>query len=120
MCGRSVRSFPARRPAAWTIVGDTAYGTNGICVKYGESVLMADSASVNSQTGEVVADGNVRIEEGNLIWTGEHIRYNFKTHQMQSEQFRTGKPPVFTQGRQLQGDTTNKTYTRATRFRHDR
>jgi lipopolysaccharide assembly outer membrane protein LptD (OstA) len=93
------------------IVGDTATGTNGICVKYGESVLMADSASVNRQTGEAVADGNVRIEEGGLIWTGEHIRYNFITHQMQSEQFRTGKLPVFAQGRQLQGDTTNKTYT---------
>ena len=93
------------------IVGDTATGTNGICVKYGESVLMADNASVNRQTGEAVADGHVRIEEGDLIWTGEHIRYNFITHQMQSEQFRTGKPPVFAQGGQLQGDTTNKTYT---------
>ena len=90
--------------------GDTIVGTNGICVKYGEAVLMADSASVNTKTGEVLADGNVRIEEGGLIWTGEHIRYNFKTHQMQSEEFRMGKPPVFAQGRQLQGDTTNKTY----------
>ena len=92
------------------MVGDTATGTNGICVKYGEAVLMADSATVNQQTGEAVADGHVRIEEGDQIWVGEHIRYNFKTHQMQSEQFRTGKPPVFAQGRQLQGDTTNKTY----------
>jgi LPS-assembly protein len=95
--------------------GDTIVGTNGICVKYGEAVLMADSGSVNRQTGEAVADGHVRIEEGDQIWVGEHIRYNFKTHQMQSEQFRTGKPPVFTQGRQLQGDTTNKTY----HARHD-
>ena len=62
------------------------------------------------QTGEVVADGHVRIEQGDQIWVGEHIRYNFKTHQMQSEQFRTGKPPVFAQGGQLQGDITNKTY----------
>ena len=50
--------------------GDTIVGTNGICVKYGEAVLMADSASVNTKTGEVLADGNVRIEEGGLIWTG--------------------------------------------------
>jgi lipopolysaccharide assembly outer membrane protein LptD (OstA) len=91
-------------------VGDTVTGTNGICVKYGESVLMADSATVNRLTGETVADGHVRIEEGDQIWVGEHIRYNFKTHQMQSEQFRMGRPPVFAQGGQLQGDTTNKTY----------
>ncbi len=103
--------IPGTPTGSVDFAGDTVTGTNGICVKYGESVLMADSASVNRQTGEVVADGNVRIEEGDQIWVGEHIRYNFKTHQMQSEQFRTGKPPVFAQGGQLRGDTTNKIYT---------
>jgi hypothetical protein len=48
---------------------------------------------------------------GDQLWVGEHIRYNFKTHQMQSEQFRMGKPPVFAARRELQGDTTNQTYT---------
>ncbi len=90
--------------------GDTIIGTNGIFVKRGDTTLSADSVSVNQQSGEVVADGNVRIEEGDQIWTGEHIRYNFKTHQMQSEQFRMGKPPVFAQGEQMQGDITNKIY----------
>jgi lipopolysaccharide assembly outer membrane protein LptD (OstA) len=102
--------IPGTPTGSVDMAGDTATGTNGVCVKYGETVLMADNASVNTKTGEAVADGNVRIEEGGLIWTGEHIRYNFKTHRMQSEEFRTGKPPVFAQGRQLQGDTTNKTY----------
>ncbi|MGD1089867.1 MAG: hypothetical protein ABR955_14265 [Verrucomicrobiota bacterium] len=92
------------------MASDTAHGTNGVFVKYGGAVLTADSASVNLQTGEAVADGNVRIEEGDEIWLGEHINYNFKTHQMRSEQFRTGKTPVFAQGEQLQGDTSNKVY----------
>ena len=91
-------------------IGDTMTGTNGICVQYGDTVLTADSVSVNRQTGEAVADGNVRIEQGDQIWVGEHINYNFKTHQMRSEQFRTGKTPVFAQGEQLQGDTSNKVY----------
>src|SRR5208337_178748 len=91
--------------------GDTTIGTNGIFVKRGDATLNADTASVNQQTGEAVADGNVRIQEGDQIWTGEHIRYNFKTHQMQSEQFRMGKPPVFAVGRELTGNTTNRTYT---------
>ena len=103
--------IPGTPTGSVDIAGVMATGTNGICVKYGETVLMADSASVNRQTGETVADGNVRIEEGDQIWVGEHIRYNFMTHQMQSEQFRMGKPPVFAQGGQLRGDTTNKTYT---------
>jgi len=91
-------------------VGDIATGTNGICVKYGEAVLMADSASVNRQTGEAVADGHVRIEMGGQIWLGDHINYNFKTQQMRSEQFRTGKPPVFASGEHLQGDISNKVF----------
>jgi len=92
----------------WT--AGTAYGTN-LFVQYNtNATLIADSLKVDYQSGEVVADGHVRIEEGDQIWTGEHIRYNFKTHQMQSEQFRTGKPPVFAQGEQLQGDITNDTY----------
>jgi lipopolysaccharide assembly outer membrane protein LptD (OstA) len=87
-----------------------ARGTNGIYVKYGDTTLSADSAEVNYQSGEAVADGHVRIEMGDQIWVGEHIRYNFKTHQMQSEEFRTGKPPVFAAGRELEGNTTNRTY----------
>ncbi|MGA3283796.1 MAG: LPS assembly protein LptD [Verrucomicrobiota bacterium] len=87
-----------------------ARGTNGIYVKYGNATLSADNATLNQQTGEVEADGHVRIESGDQIWVGEHIRYNFKTHQMRSEQFRTGKPPVFAAGRELEGNTTNRTY----------
>jgi LPS-assembly protein len=86
------------------------HGTNGVYVMRGDTTLTADSASVNLQSGETVADGNVRIEQGAEIWVGEHITYNFKTHQMRSEEFRTGKAPVFAAGKELQGDTSNKVY----------
>ncbi len=86
-----------------------ASGTN-LFLQYSNATLIADSATLDNQTGEVIADGHVRIEQGDQVWVGDHIRYNFKTRQMQSEQFRTGKPPVFAQGEQLQGDITNKTY----------
>ena len=85
-------------------------GTNGIIVKYGDATLSADSATLNEQTGDVEADGQVRIESGDQLWVGEHIRYNFKTHQMRSEEFRTGKPPVFAAGQALEGNITNHTY----------
>ena len=95
--------------------GNMYIGTNGICVRYtdehGDTVLMADNASANRDTGDAVADGHVRIEMGGQIWLGEHINYNFKTHQMRSEQFRTGRPPVFAAGENLQGDISNKVYT---------
>ena len=51
-------------------------GTNGIYVQYGKIVMMADSGSVDSQTLEVVMDGHVRIETGDVLWVGEHASYN--------------------------------------------
>jgi len=93
-----------------TLQGDIATGTNGVYVKYGATVLTADTVSLNQQTGDVVADGHVHIETGDQLWVGEHITYNFKTHQMQSEQFRTGKAPLYAAGMELEGDTTNQTY----------
>jgi LPS-assembly protein len=95
----------------YDMASGTAHGTNGVFVKYGDTVLTADSVSMNSQSGETMADGHVRIMMGDQLWVGEHINYNFKTRQMQSEQFRMGKPPVFADGKNLQGNTTNKTYT---------
>jgi len=89
-----------------------AFYTNGVYVKYGKNeTLTADNASVDMKAGEVVADGHVRIESGDQLWVGEHVRYNFKTHRMQTEQFRTGKSPVFATGMDLAGDTSNRLYT---------
>jgi len=79
-------------------------------IKYGETVLMADSASWNKETGDVLADGNVHIETGQQIWVGEHIRYNMNTRIMQSQQFRAGMPPIFAAGPSLEGNSTNNTY----------
>ncbi len=85
--------------------------SNGIFVSDGKSVLTANSAAVNTKTGDVMADGNVHIESGDQLWVGEHISYNFKTKLMRSEQFRTGKSPVFASGSELIGDKSNQVYT---------
>lgn len=90
--------------------------SNGIFVSDGSAVLTANSAAVNTKTGDVVADGNVHIESGDQLWVGEHISYNFKTKQMRSEQFRTGKTPVFASGAELTGDRSNKVYTAKSAF----
>jgi len=93
-----------------------ATGTNGIFVRYGTTVLTANTASVNMNSGDVEADGNVRIESGDQLWMGEHIHYNFKTRLMRSEQFRTGKLPVFAGGEGLSGDNSNHVYTATNAF----
>lgn len=90
--------------------GGICYGTNGVFVQCGSTNLMADSARVDLNSGEVVADGHVRIQEGDVLWVGEHITYNFKTHQLRSEEFRTGRSPVFAAGQDLSANTTNGVY----------
>jgi LPS-assembly protein len=94
----------------YDLASGTATGTNGIYVKYGSTTLTADNVSLDMKSGAAVADGHVRIESADQLWVGEHIRYNFKTHRMQSEQFRTGKWPVFAGGHDLSGDSSNRVY----------
>lgn len=86
-------------------------GTNGVFVKFGKTTMMADTASVDIKTGVVRADGHVRIESGDELWVGDHITYNFKTRKMTSEQFRTGKYPIFAGGSGLGADVSNHVYT---------
>ena len=87
----------------------TATVTNGMVV-YGDTVLTAHQIVANPNTGIVVADGRVRIQQGDQVWASEHILYNAKTKQIQAEQFRTGEPPMFAGGRSLSADVTNRVY----------
>jgi LPS-assembly protein len=83
--------------------------TNGAMVRYGNTVLTAQEIQANASTGEVIADGRVRVQQGEQVWASEHLIYDFKTHQMQAEQFRTGQAPLFAAGNGLHADVTNKT-----------
>src|SRR4051812_7284664 len=74
---------------------NTITAGGGILVKAEGSVLIADTVAVNKGTYDAAADGHVRIQQGDQLWVGEHIRYNFQTHQMVSDQFRSGRSPVF-------------------------
>jgi len=94
----------------YDMANGTAKGTNGVFVKYGTTTLTADSGTLDTKSGEMVADGHVRIESADQLWIGDHIRYNFKTHQMQSESFRTGRWPVFVGGTDLTGNSSNRVF----------
>ncbi len=82
----------------WTNVYFNVSNKNG-----GHTALEADYAEVNSQTGDVRADGHVRIENDGQLWVGEHIDYNLTTHRMSSEQFRSGVAPAYIGGESLNG-----------------
>src|SRR6185295_2077255 len=90
--------------------------TGGVRVTWRDTVLVADSVKANQKTGEVVADGKVRIQQGDQVWVGEHIVYNFYTRSMETEVFRTGKAPAFASGEHLRGDLSNSVYTAENAF----
>ena len=87
------------------------HGTNGLCVHYGAMVLTADTGWVNPKTGQVAADGNVRIESNGALWVGEHVQYNYLTRQMKTSQFRTGEAPAYASGDAIYGDLNQKVFT---------
>src|SRR6185437_9042763 len=93
--------------AVYDLRHHTAAGTNGIFIDYKGTILTADSVFLDKNTGEAIASGNVRIQQGDELYAGDHMRYNFHTHQMISDEFRSGKPPVFMEGRGLHGNVVS-------------
>jgi len=93
----------------------TATATNGVKVTfnhptYGHGILIADSADVDWEKGDIAASGNVRIQRDEMVWAGDDIRYNINTRKMEAVQFRAGKSPAFASGENLAGDLSNTTY----------
>jgi LPS-assembly protein len=93
--------------AEYDLKNNTATFTNGAIITWNGAVLTADSGWIDRNTGDATADGKVRIQQDDMVWAGEHMRFNFKTHLINTEEFRAGKSPVFAGGYGLQGNATN-------------
>jgi len=91
--------------------GLTSY-SGRVIVKYGQSVLNADTVKVDKETGEAFAVGDVILQsEGGRLWRGDKLSYNFKTKVITGDAFRSGQPPYFVSGTNLVTNPTNNTYT---------
>lgn len=84
--------------------------TNGVIITFSNIVLTADSVVANQHTGEVMAEGNVTINNRGVLWSGERIIYNLKTQQMSSDNFKLGQNPFFIAGQGLSADQSNQIY----------
>ncbi len=113
----------AQQQPAWEIEALSAEGgveyslktgltiaTNGVLIRYSGAVLTAERVTLDQEPGEALAEGHVHIQRDEQIWVGETIRYNFKTHEIYAQHFRTGKAPFFASGEGLHADLTNGIY----------
>src|SRR4051812_4975956 len=96
-----LRTLDPNNPTGVWIENSTYHGTNGIFLSFKGTILTADSVVMHRDSGEATADGHVRIQQGDEVMVGEHVRYNFYTHNMVSDQFRSGKAPVYMEGHGL-------------------
>src|SRR5258708_36504364 len=67
--------------------GGLIVGPNGVAVRYGPTVLVANTVSIDENSGEVQAQGGVSIQRDAYLWKGEHVGYNIKTREMKAEGF---------------------------------
>lgn len=88
----------------YDLASDTLVATN-ILIQYRGATLMADSVSLNKSTEVAVASGHVYVEQAGQMWVGDHITYNYKTRQVESGEFRTGKAPAYARGDKVEAST---------------
>ena len=110
--------FAAEQESGWTLEapeGMVEMGakiatiTNGT-IRYAGTTLTSKSASVNRETGQAVAEGDVRIERGGLTWIGQRVEYNFITRKLVADGFKAGQNPYFVRGDFLLGDQNADVY----------
>jgi lipopolysaccharide assembly outer membrane protein LptD (OstA) len=106
-------TIESRGDVVWEVAMGLAVATNGIIVRRGDTVLSAQRASVNQVTGEVIAEGGVRIEHQGLLFTGDRVRYNFRLRRFVGEDIKTGQTPVFVKGEVMVADVSNNVYVAA-------
>ena len=92
--------------------------TNGVKITYGDTVLTARKVTWDQKDGDFIAsaEGDVRLQRGQEVWSGERLRYNFNSKQLAGDHFRTGQAPFFVAGEGFLADTTNQIHTLTNAF----
>jgi len=95
-------------PLEYDLQSKTWVGRKGVIVRQGTTILVGNEVHVDQSTGIVVADGMVTLQKPSVYWTGEHLEYNFNTHEITSGSYRASVSGLFLAGETFSGNTTNK------------
>ena len=88
-----------------------AFARYGAVVRYGALELVANQVAMSQRTGDIIADGNIRLRNGGQYWTGEHVEYNYLTGAFRSGPFRAGTHPMYIEGEGLAGNMEERNLT---------
>ncbi len=64
-------------------------------IREGDAILRADYMSVQTETGDIHALGNVRFQRGTETWQGEEFRYNLRTGEGDFGRFKAFFDPFY-------------------------
>ena len=93
-----------------------AVATNGVVIRYndphrGATEMTARRVTLDQNSGQIIAEGNVVLQRDGHLWKSERLEYNFKTHAIQAADFKTAKSPFYVAGLTLGADRSNSVYT---------
>ncbi|MDA3799248.1 MAG: hypothetical protein PF692_09230 [Kiritimatiellae bacterium] len=71
----------------------TARAVGNAVVKTKSVTLTADMISLNTATGDALAQGNVKFVRGGDVWTGDELNYNFKDQTVEARNFNLSADP---------------------------
>ena len=104
---------PKNQPVEITSTGDTNYenglatARDNVAIHIGDTDIYADSAKYNSQTHEILVQGNVRIYKDVNLYLSDHAIYNTETKQIHADEMRTDYEPYFVSGTNVTSISAN-------------
>ncbi len=81
---------------------NTAVAEGDVEVFFENAVLWCDKMTLFTDTGDVYAEGNVRLQQGKQFFRSEIIHYNFHTHKGRFLQGTVATPPWYQHGRTIE------------------
>ena len=54
----------------------------------GDASIQANRITIDAETGDVLAEGNVTMHQNGLVWRGEELRYNYLNRSLGAGNYR--------------------------------
>ncbi len=87
--------------------GRLAVATGNVTIHEGDDLLQADYVTVNRDTRDVYARGNVVFRRGGTLWQGEELRYNLSTKTGDFGEFQAYTDPFYIRAEDSKRVSTN-------------